>query len=240
MVLSKEIPLTQGYVAIVDSEDYEYLSQWKWCARKIPKQTNYQGDVYVQAVRMEPGKPRQIMVYMHRHVMGLVKGDRKVVDHLNHNPLDNRKCNLRVTTSKENRRRSRKPSTNTSGYKGVHWHIKNNHWAATIKVDGKSIHLGVYSTAKEAALAYDVAAKKCFGDSALLNFTYTTVYGIQCPRCYDQVWSRHRHDLRYCTCRYAYVDGGRDYTRVGWGGEDSGELYGPPIGIEIEVPDVRE
>lgn len=45
----------------------------------------------------------------------------------------------------------------------------------------------------------------------------TTVSGICCPRCLSHVWSRHRHDMRYCPCEYSFVDGGRDYTRVGYG-----------------------
>lgn len=43
------------------------------------------------------------------------------------------------------------------------------------------------------------------------------VNGIQCPRCEEKIWSRHRHDFRYCICEYCYVDGGFDYLRYGWG-----------------------
>lgn len=43
------------------------------------------------------------------------------------------------------------------------------------------------------------------------------VAAIECPRCQEQVWSRHRHDFRHCKCGYCFIDGGRDYTRTGYG-----------------------
>lgn len=64
----------------------------------------------------------------------------------------------------------------------------------------------------------------------------TTVYGVQCPRCHEEIWSRHRHDCRSCSCGYCYIDGGRDYIRIGWGDpEGPTGLYGPPVGVEIEL-----
>lgn len=64
------------------------------------------------------------------------------------------------------------------------------------------------------------------------------VTGIQCPRCYEEIWSRHRHDYRFCSCGYSSVDGGRDYLRFGWGDRETGQaLFGRPIEVEIEVPD---
>jgi len=63
------------------------------------------------------------------------------------------------------------------------------------------------------------------------------VTGIQCPKCHEKTWSRHRHDFRYCPCGYCYVDGGQnDYIRVGWG-DESGDLFGQPITLEWEVED---
>lgn len=56
------------------------------------------------------------------------------------------------------------------------------------------------------------------------------VQGIRCPKCEAELWSRHRHDMRSCPCGYCYVDGGRNYTRVGWGPEGP-----PPETIEIET-----
>lgn len=42
-------------------------------------------------------------------------------------------------------------------------------------------------------------------------------HGIRCPRCKDEIYSDHRHDFKYCSCKYVFVDGGRDYLRFGWG-----------------------
>lgn len=61
------------------------------------------------------------------------------------------------------------------------------------------------------------------------------VHGILCPMCGDELWSRHRHDFRRCKCRYCYVDGGRDYLRMGFGGADFEEPWIVPSTIEIEV-----
>ncbi len=77
------------------------------------------------------------------------------------------------------------------------------------------------------------------------------VAGIACPRCGAQIWSRHRHDFRYCPCGYCYVDGGRDYLRFGWGvpyphdGTPEAKAFsvaettriGVPKQVELEVPD---
>jgi hypothetical protein len=65
---------------------------------------------------------------------------------------------------------SRKRKDNTSGFKGVHLHSQNNNWIASLTFEGRNKHLGCFATAKEAALAYDVAAKQLFGEFAKTNF----------------------------------------------------------------------
>lgn len=60
---------------------------------------------------------------------------------------------------------------NTTGYKGVHKLKVNGKFTASIRRAGKSCHLGCFSTAKEAAKAYDRAARETFGKFAKLNFT---------------------------------------------------------------------
>lgn len=90
----KTIPLTQGQVALVDDEDYEYLMQWKWCAA-------WNGNTYYafRGGKKEHGKKRQ-MIKMHRDLLDTPRG--LEVDHLNGNGLDNRRCNIRNCTHKEN------------------------------------------------------------------------------------------------------------------------------------------
>ena len=72
-------------------------------------------------------------------------------------------------------------------------------------------------------------------DTSITATTTTTVTGVRCPRCSESIWSRHRHDFRYCKCQYTFIDGGRAYLRYGFGDPFSGELtHGKPEEVEIE------
>ncbi len=160
----KEIYLTQGKIAIVDEEDYKWLSQWTWS--HCP---NRKKDGYAQrAIYLGAGKCRT--VYMHRLIMNAT--DAIEVDHINQNGLDNRRCNLRFADS-QNQFNRNKQKNNTSGYKGV-WKKQDQHrknpWFADIKCQNKRIRLGGFTTAEEAARAYDEKAKELHGEFACLNF----------------------------------------------------------------------
>lgn len=110
------------------------------------------------------------IVSLHRVIWLYMTGEwPKQVDHINGNPLDNRWENLRNATNTENSRNSRKPKNNTSGYKGVSFIPRLNKYRATIMVNRRSLHLGCYYCPKEAAAAYNTAAKEHFGEYALLN-----------------------------------------------------------------------
>lgn len=89
-----------------------------------------------------------------------------MIDHINGDPSDNRIANLRVATNAENARNGKRRSTNTSGYKGVHWRKVEKRWCAKITVDGKRIQIGQFSTAEEAHAAYVAAAHKFHGEFA--------------------------------------------------------------------------
>jgi hypothetical protein len=91
------------------------------------------------------------------------------IDHIDGNPFNNKWCNLRAATNTQNSRNSRKPINNTSGYKGVSYIARLNKYRATIMVNRKSLHLGCFTLAEHAAEAYNIAAKKYFGDFALPN-----------------------------------------------------------------------
>lgn len=157
----KEIKLTQGKVALVDDEDYEHLNQWKWHARK-------DGDQPYYAVRMDYAYKPKKMVKMHRAVMN-VSEPRLVVDHKNHDTLDNRKQNLRICTVKENTLNRVASKSSTSKFLGVSLNTKARKWVAQIQKKGKNTYLGCFDTQEEAALAYNKAAEVIHGEYANLN-----------------------------------------------------------------------
>lgn len=161
----KEIQLTQGKVAIVDDEDYKYLNQFKWHFSERKK--GGQSFAGRQPSRKLPG-PRRTIV-MHREIMDAQKGMQ--VDHINHNTLDNRKCNLRLCNNQENLRNKRiNQNKNKSGFKGVSWYKPSSKWRAEIMVSKKNIYIGYFKNPIEAALAYDEKARELFGEFAYTNF----------------------------------------------------------------------
>lgn len=140
----RTIPLTQGRVAIVDVADYEWLSQWKW-------RCLFRGGGYAIRICRKSGKQR--LVYMHREIMALPFRDKRQVDHINHDPLDNRRSNLRAVSCAVNQLNSRIRKDNTLGIKGIS--ISGNGYCARIKVSGKMLHIGSYADAASAGAAYE-------------------------------------------------------------------------------------
>lgn len=101
-------------------------------------------------------------ILLHRFIMQPEK--HLIIDHKNHNLLDNRRCNLRVCTAAENSFNRRKDSRNKSGYKGVCFEKSRNKWAADIRAFGVRYRLGRFDTAEQARDAYVEAAKKLHGE----------------------------------------------------------------------------
>lgn len=101
-----------------------------------------------------------------------VFGKNVMLDHINRDPLDNRRCNLRETDKRYNAANMWRSSQNTSGYKGVTWNKRNKNWVVGIKLNGKGMFLGAYDDKLEAARVYDTKAKELFGQYALTNEAY--------------------------------------------------------------------
>ena len=138
----KQIPLTQGQVALVDDEDYERVSQYKWCASWYPHICSW------YACRSHIGGQEP---YLHRVIMD-AKPDEQIG--FFGSTLDCQKENLIVYGGANGLQVT---PNNTSGYKGVTWNKEAKKWRAQIWTNGKSIHLGTYATAEEAYAAYCMA-----------------------------------------------------------------------------------
>lgn len=152
----REIPLTRGLRALVDDEDYTIVSAvGKWQAIES------RGGFYAAHNTRGP------RTYMHR----LLLPGAELVDHINGDGLDNRRSNLRPADHSRNSMNSRAKKTGSSRYKGVAAHRSlTNPWRAQIKVAGKALALGAFSSQIDAARAYDIAAVQYFGEFARLNF----------------------------------------------------------------------
>lgn len=164
-----EIPISKGYVAIVDEIDMD-LAQFQWTAIEAP--------YTVYAARMVAtieGKRKSVGMhrFIYERVLGRELTQRDLVDHIHGNGLDNRRSELRLATKGENTRNQRLRNTNTSGFKGVSWDKKRGKWAAQIWIEGVNIRLGHFDTREEAHEEYRKAALVWhrefanFGDNAL-------------------------------------------------------------------------
>lgn len=135
------IKLSKGKFALVDDSDYEWLNAWKWHIAR----GKYAGRIIKQGDKSQ-------CVYMHRFIMDAPKG--LVVDHINGDPLDNRRTNLRVCTQSDNLSNQRLSRRNTSGYKGVYFDQFRNKWVAQTHKYGKHIFIGRYPTKEQAVKAH--------------------------------------------------------------------------------------
>jgi hypothetical protein len=156
----REIRLSKGLVAIVDDDDFEWLSQWKWSASGAGARQ------YAVRHTVSP-EGRRRHVAMHRAI--LRAPDRFDVDHRNRNTIDNRRENLRLATQAQNNANS-ESRPGESRFKGVCRTKPGGRWKAWIRTKGRTIHLGVFDEERDAAHAYDAAARKHFGEFARPNF----------------------------------------------------------------------
>ena len=159
--IMKKIPLTQGKFAIVDDNDFEELSKYKWHANKM-------GNSYYAKTSFGKNGTKRIRPSMHGLILKLKKPQE--IDHINRDGLDNRKCNLRVCTRSQNQQNKRPQKQCTSKYKGVSWYEAGKKWRAFIMLKSKHYYLGGFNNEIECAKAYDKRAKELFGEFARTNF----------------------------------------------------------------------
>ncbi len=149
------LQLQSGDVAVIDIDDAEAVSRYEWRLTEKAKLLN------TYAVRTGRGGG---LIFLHRFLKGIPPRDKRVVDHIDGDGLNNRRSNLRFATNAENSRNQRIRSNNTSGFKGVR--MKDGKFLAQITVAGKYKNLGRFATAEAAHAAYLDAAKKGFGEFA--------------------------------------------------------------------------
>jgi hypothetical protein len=152
----KGIVLTQGYVALVDDEDYEKLNKYNWTV------------VFSHGTLHAYRKEHHLRtILMHRQIMGVLNAGRLVqVDHINNDGLDNRRANLRIVTSKQNsENRNGAQSNSTTGIRGVSLDKRWGKYVAQIHQGGKHIYLGAFWTLEEAEQAAIAGRRKHFTHS---------------------------------------------------------------------------
>jgi hypothetical protein len=152
----KAIPLTRGFAAVVDDEDYDRLCKHKWCAL-----VSRDGRVMGFRRQWMKAKKRYRSLYMHREITDAPKG--RYVDHINFDTLDNRRSNLRLCSPLESVRHQRGRRKRRFEHKGI-TAFRNGQYRARISVNGKPIELGTFPTQKAAGEAYQKAAEKYFGE----------------------------------------------------------------------------
>lgn len=170
--MAKEILLTKSKVATVDDCDFDWLNQWRWraaChypptdlwyARRHGPRANY--------ARKEFSMHREV-ASLFADIVGLS------VDHRDGNGLNNRRSNLRVALHRQNRCNQRKCARPmTSRFKGVYLDRRSGGWRASVRVGGKVTGLGRFASEIDAAVAYDNAARRYYGEFATTNFPIGT------------------------------------------------------------------
>jgi hypothetical protein len=175
---------THGIVQVlIDKEDWPKVAPHTWSLNKAHRGRTGHKQFYINARVPRPDLPRYVYTarngqqrtYQRTSTLALARMIMEppsglIVDHINGNPHDNRKHNLRVCTYRDNNANTRK-KRGDSRFKGVNRaKNKSNPWSAYIRMDGKTVNLGSYAREEDAARVYDIMALTQYGEFALINF----------------------------------------------------------------------
>jgi hypothetical protein len=167
-----EVPLTKDQVALIDECDRDLLI-YKWCATSSKSRVDGKKYIATRNIHTRKEVKKQTTIIMHRVILERVLGRSLLpterVDHENTNPLDNRRCNLRLATPSQNGANRGKPISNTSNFKGVTKRKNYDRWHAQIGFKNKRYHLGDYDTPEKAYEAYCKAAIEMYGEFVRLD-----------------------------------------------------------------------
>lgn len=163
----REIALSQGFIALVDDEDYEALARHRWHVQI------QEGNGYAKRNLPRGGGRRASTITMHRQILGEPPMGMRI-DHRNHRPLadrvvDNRRENLRFASPAQNAMNKGK-FHGKSAFKGVSLHAFSGLWRATFSVERKHVNVGYFKHEVHAAYAYDLAIVRVRGPFAVTNF----------------------------------------------------------------------
>ena len=151
------------HLFFIDGEDFDKIRGFKWGFSK-----NRDNNLYVARGKYNPVDKKISSIKLHRLIMNCPEG--LEVDHIDGNTLNNCRSNLRICTKDENKRNRKKCSKQTTSiYKGVSFNAHANKYVASLRCNKIFIHLGVFAKQEDAAIAYNNAAVKHFGDFAKLN-----------------------------------------------------------------------
>lgn len=137
-----EIPLSKDRgSALIDAEDAERVLGHRWFMTS---------NGYVATSRRHGDANETVL--LHRLLLGLERGDRRQVDHIDGNRMDCRRCNMRIVTAAQNRQNQTPVRDGcVSRFRGVSLHRKTGMWVASAQLDGRSYHLGLFRSEEDAA-----------------------------------------------------------------------------------------
>lgn len=153
----KKIKINRSLYLLIDNKDFKKIKLFHWyAAKKFTDKTFYVVRHYytIDGKRNNQG--------IHRFLLNITDPN-ILVDHINGNGLDNRRCNLRIVTKSENQKNRGNNKNNTSGYKGVSYHKLKKKYISVIGFNGKKIFLGYFKNPKQASKVYNKKAKELFG-----------------------------------------------------------------------------